>query len=264
MDTLKLVNIRNADKRKFTKHERLETKKRLYSIGSISSVSTEDDPVVMREVKTADAALKARLAWEEKHMGNFERIYPLDESPQYERFLDTAGAVVYDSGAIRRKPNTRADPIFNDPQSRPGFARQTKASEVRSFKETIPVPPAQQKRSSPAPPPIYCRPRSSSDVGTGRSATPSITPRNAEQGAATSARCASVPPSRPLSATRATPRTISNLYWTSAQCRPPMTPPSIAYVPRPIMDMPPFIIYPTPTMAPASSTMAIIGLPFRS
>ncbi|XP_061486508.1 tubulin polyglutamylase TTLL7 isoform X5 [Rhineura floridana] len=105
LNALKLLNIRTSDKRKNLAKQKAEAQKRLYGQGSMKRLSpvSSDWEKQRRSLERRREELKERLAqvrrqiskeeYENRHMGNYRRIYPPDDKlllEKYEGLLATA------------------------------------------------------------------------------------------------------------------------------------------------------------------------------
>uniref|UniRef100_A0ACB8F2W3 Tubulin polyglutamylase ttll7 n=1 Tax=Sphaerodactylus townsendi TaxID=933632 RepID=A0ACB8F2W3_9SAUR len=105
LNALKLLNIRTSDKRKNLAQQKAEAQKRLYGQGSMKRLSpvSSDWEKQRRSLERKKEELKERLAQvrrqiskeqhENRHMGNYRRIYPPDDKmllEKYEGLLATA------------------------------------------------------------------------------------------------------------------------------------------------------------------------------
>ncbi|XP_042319302.1 tubulin polyglutamylase TTLL7 isoform X5 [Sceloporus undulatus] len=105
MNALKLLNIRTSDKRKNLAKQKAEAQKRLYGQGSVKRLSpvSSDWEKQRQSLERRKEELKERLAQvrrqiskeehENRHMGNYRRIYPPDDKmllEKYETLLATS------------------------------------------------------------------------------------------------------------------------------------------------------------------------------
>uniref|UniRef100_A0A8V5GHZ7 Uncharacterized protein n=1 Tax=Melopsittacus undulatus TaxID=13146 RepID=A0A8V5GHZ7_MELUD len=105
LNALKLLNIRTSDKRKNLAQQKAESQKRLYGQGSMKKLSpgSSDWEKQRHTLERRKEELKERLAQvrkqiskeehENRHMGNYRRIYPPDDKTlleKYESLLATA------------------------------------------------------------------------------------------------------------------------------------------------------------------------------
>uniref|UniRef100_A0A6I8P394 Tubulin tyrosine ligase like 7 n=1 Tax=Ornithorhynchus anatinus TaxID=9258 RepID=A0A6I8P394_ORNAN len=105
MNALKLLNIRTSDKRRNLAKQKAEAQKRLYGQGSMKRLSpgSSDWEKQRHTLERRKEELKERLAQvrkqiskeehENRHMGNYRRIYPPDDKSlleKYESLLTTA------------------------------------------------------------------------------------------------------------------------------------------------------------------------------
>ncbi|KAM6458589.1 tubulin polyglutamylase TTLL7 isoform 1-T3 [Liasis olivaceus] len=98
LNALKLLNIRTSDKRKNLAKQKAEAQKRLYGQGSMKRPSpvSSDWEKQRRSLERRREELKERLAQvrrqisreehENRHMGNYRRIYPPDDKLQLEKY----------------------------------------------------------------------------------------------------------------------------------------------------------------------------------
>ncbi|XP_053099181.1 tubulin polyglutamylase TTLL7 isoform X3 [Hemicordylus capensis] len=100
LNALKLLNIRTSDKRKNLAQQKAEAQKRLYGQGSMKRLSpvSSDWEKQRRSLERRREELKERLAQvrrqlskeehENRHMGNYRRIYPPDDKLLLEKYED--------------------------------------------------------------------------------------------------------------------------------------------------------------------------------
>ncbi|XP_041370172.1 tubulin polyglutamylase ttll6-like isoform X1 [Gigantopelta aegis] len=95
-DTLNLVNFGACDRRRCIDEERRRIKDRL--MGKYSKKETKE------EFEQAQSQfLEQQERYENSHMGNFRRIYPMPGFEKYEKFFHTSGTLFQETAAFRAR-----------------------------------------------------------------------------------------------------------------------------------------------------------------
>ncbi|XP_049837747.1 tubulin polyglutamylase ttll6-like [Schistocerca gregaria] len=100
MDTFNILNLCQMDKRKVMEEDRKRVRERLLQ-GILHKDQSNDHH---NGPSIANKIAKQQAAWEEKHTGNFRRIYPSNDSEKYEQFFNqTQSSVFQDTAASRAR-----------------------------------------------------------------------------------------------------------------------------------------------------------------
>lgn len=95
-DTMVLINVGAIDKKKVMEEERKKVKERL--LHKTSKKATKEQ---------MDAAISSHLEQLEKfedcHLGNFRRIYPIQGSEKYDKFFQTSGSLYQETAAFKAR-----------------------------------------------------------------------------------------------------------------------------------------------------------------
>lgn len=98
-DTLNIVNFAAADRKKCIEEDRRKIKERL--------LSRPDKKEVKEDIDRAQQKwLEEQTQYEETHMGNYRRIYPLEEgstTEKYEKFFHSSGSLYQETAAHKAR-----------------------------------------------------------------------------------------------------------------------------------------------------------------
>ncbi|CAF1413145.1 unnamed protein product [Rotaria magnacalcarata] len=98
-DTLLLLNMPAADKRRFIEEEKRRAKERLFQ-----KINKKDNKYREEQEDLAQQWQKEIEKWEEQHMGNYRRIYPGPDSAQkYDRFYTQSGTLYSETAASKAR-----------------------------------------------------------------------------------------------------------------------------------------------------------------
>ncbi|XP_049792276.1 tubulin polyglutamylase ttll6-like, partial [Schistocerca nitens] len=105
MDTFNILNLCQMDKRKVMEEDRKRVRERL-----LQGILHKDQRYLLALMTNLNIGThphdhwKQQAAWEEKHTGNFRRIYPCNDSEKYEQFFNqTQSSVFQDTAASRAR-----------------------------------------------------------------------------------------------------------------------------------------------------------------
>ncbi|CAF3048765.1 unnamed protein product [Rotaria sp. Silwood2] len=98
-DTLLLLNMPAADKRRFVEEEKKRAKERLFQ-----KINKKDNKYREEQEDLAQQWQKEIEKWEDQHMGNYRRIYPgLDTAQKYDRFYTQSGTLYSETAASKAR-----------------------------------------------------------------------------------------------------------------------------------------------------------------
>ena len=97
-DTLLLLNLPSADKRRFIEEERKRVKDRL-----LNKVNKKDSKYREEQEDLAQQWQKEIEQWENQHMGNYRRIYPTAETAKYDQFFTQSGTLYSETAASKAR-----------------------------------------------------------------------------------------------------------------------------------------------------------------
>lgn len=98
-DTLLLLNLPAADKRRFVEEEKKRAKERLFQ-----KINKKDNKYREEQEDLAQQWQKEIEKWEDQHTGNYRRIYPLPDSAQkYDRFYTQSGTLYSETAASKAR-----------------------------------------------------------------------------------------------------------------------------------------------------------------
>ncbi|CAF0706120.1 unnamed protein product [Brachionus calyciflorus] len=95
-DTIMLMNIGALDKKKCVDEERKRVRERLFLKQGKKETKEELDEVQQDWLKQIEK-------WEDKHIGNFRRIYPGPGTEKYDKFYNTTGTLFSETAASRAR-----------------------------------------------------------------------------------------------------------------------------------------------------------------
>ncbi|CAF3334922.1 unnamed protein product [Rotaria socialis] len=97
-DTLLLMNMPAADKRRFIEEEKKRVKDRLFQrINKKDKYREEQEDLAQRWQKEIEK-------WEDDHIGNYRRIYPTPEAiPKYEKYFTQSGTLYSETAASKAR-----------------------------------------------------------------------------------------------------------------------------------------------------------------
>lgn len=76
-----------------------------------------EQPSLEGEADTMTDLTEAQIAWEEEHMGNFRKVYPVSDSEKYDNFFIEAYHSLYQETAASRARKEHALQQKNDVSS---------------------------------------------------------------------------------------------------------------------------------------------------
>ncbi|CAF1520442.1 unnamed protein product, partial [Adineta ricciae] len=98
-DTLMLLNLPAADKRRFVEEEKKRAKERLFQ-----KINKKDSKYREEQEDLAQQWQKEIEKWEDQHMGNYRRIYPgPDTAEKYDRFYTQSGTLYSETAASKAR-----------------------------------------------------------------------------------------------------------------------------------------------------------------
>ena len=98
-DTLLLLNMPAADKRRFVEEEKKRAKERLFQ-----KINKKDSKYREEQEDLAQKWQKEIEKWEDQHMGNFRRIYPgPDTARNYDKFYTQCGTLYSETVASKAR-----------------------------------------------------------------------------------------------------------------------------------------------------------------
>jgi hypothetical protein len=95
-DTIMLMNIGSMDKKKCVEEERKKVRERLFLKQGKKETKEELDEVLNDWLKHIEK-------WEDKHMGNFRRVYPAPGTEKYDKFYNSTGTLFSETAASRAR-----------------------------------------------------------------------------------------------------------------------------------------------------------------
>ncbi|CAF0827290.1 unnamed protein product [Rotaria sordida] len=98
-DTLLLLNMPAADKRRFVEEEKKRAKERLFN-----KINKKDSKYREEQEDLAQQWQKEIEKWEDQHTGNYRRIYPgFDTAQKYEKFYTQSGTLYSETAASKAR-----------------------------------------------------------------------------------------------------------------------------------------------------------------
>lgn len=98
-DTILLLNMPTADKRRFIEEEKKRVKDRLFQ-----RASRKDNKYREEQEDLAQKWQKEIEKWEDEHMGNYRRIYPTPEAvTKYQKFFTQSGTLYSETTASKAR-----------------------------------------------------------------------------------------------------------------------------------------------------------------
>ena len=98
-DTLLLLNLPAADKRRFIEEDKKRVKDRL-----LNKVNKKDNKYREEQEDLAQQWQKEVTVWEDEHIGNYRRIYPgRDTAEKYDQFLVQSGTLYSETAASKAR-----------------------------------------------------------------------------------------------------------------------------------------------------------------
>ncbi|CAF0940340.1 unnamed protein product [Adineta steineri] len=98
-DTLLLLNLPAADKRRFLEEEKKRAKERLFQ-----KANKKDSKYREEQEDLAQQWQKEIEKWEDQHLGNYRRIYPgVDTAEKYDRFYTQSGTLYSETAASKAR-----------------------------------------------------------------------------------------------------------------------------------------------------------------
>lgn len=97
-DTLLLLNLPAADKRRFIEEEKKRAKERLFQKNN-----KKDNKYREEQEDLAQQWQKEIEKWESQHMGNYRRIYPGPDTEKYDRFYTQSGTLYSETAASKAR-----------------------------------------------------------------------------------------------------------------------------------------------------------------
>ncbi|CAF4317967.1 unnamed protein product, partial [Didymodactylos carnosus] len=98
-DTLLLLNMPAADKRKFLEEEKRKAKERLFH----KTAGKKDNKFREEQEDLAQQWQKEIEKWEDTHCGNYRRIYPGPTTERYDRFFTQSGTLYSETAASKAR-----------------------------------------------------------------------------------------------------------------------------------------------------------------
>lgn len=95
-DTIMLLNIGASDKKKCVEEERKRVRERLFLRQGRKETKEELEDSLNQWLVQIEK-------WENKHMGNYRRIYPTPGSEKYEKFFSTSGTLFSETAASKAR-----------------------------------------------------------------------------------------------------------------------------------------------------------------
>lgn len=95
-DTIMLMNIGALDKKKCVEEERKRVRERLFLKQGKKETKEELDDILQDWLKHIER-------WEDKHMGNFRRVYPGPGTEKYDKFYNNTGTLFSETAASRAR-----------------------------------------------------------------------------------------------------------------------------------------------------------------
>ena len=98
-DTLLLLNLPAADKRRFVEEDKKRVKDRL-----LNKINKKDNKYREEQEDLAQQWQKEIAVWEDEHIGNYRRIYPgRDTAEKYDQFLVQSGSLYSETAASKAR-----------------------------------------------------------------------------------------------------------------------------------------------------------------
>jgi tubulin polyglutamylase TTLL6/13 len=98
-DTLLLLNMPAADKRRFIEEDKKRVKDRLFQ-----RTNKKDNKFREEQEDLAQQWQKEIEKWEDQHMGNYRRIYPIPEiTEKYEKLFTQSGTLYSETAASKAR-----------------------------------------------------------------------------------------------------------------------------------------------------------------
>lgn len=97
-DTLLLLNLPSADKRRFIEEEKKRVKDRL-----LNKINKKDNKYREEQEDLAQQWQKEIEQWENQHMGNYRRIYPTVETSKYDQYFTQSGTLYSETAASKAR-----------------------------------------------------------------------------------------------------------------------------------------------------------------
>ncbi|CAD5121314.1 DgyrCDS9843 [Dimorphilus gyrociliatus] len=95
-DTMVLINVGAIDKKKVMEEERKKVKERLLHKGSKKATREQMDAAISSHLEQLEK-------FEDAHLGNFRRIYPMRGSEKYDKFFQTSGSLYQETAAFKAR-----------------------------------------------------------------------------------------------------------------------------------------------------------------
>ncbi|CAE1276358.1 TTLL6_13 [Acanthosepion pharaonis] len=145
-DSLALVNFGAADRRKCTEEERKKVKDRLLG-RTTKKESKEEQEVALAEY------LKYLENYEDKHIGNFRRIYPSPSAERYDKFFQSSGSLFQETVAFKARTELarqQREDLMKKQTEKTEFFSKGKKKELtnNSLRPESPLPKRPHKRTS--------------------------------------------------------------------------------------------------------------------
>ena len=98
-DTILLLNMPAADKRRFVEEEKRRVRERLFQ-----KSNKKDSKFREEQEDLAQQWQKEIEKWEDEHMGNYRRIYPIPEVTEiYDKYFLQAGTLYSETAASKAR-----------------------------------------------------------------------------------------------------------------------------------------------------------------
>ena len=97
-DTLLLLNLPAADKRRFVEEEKKRAKERLFQ-----KINKKDSKYREEQEDLAQQWQKEIEKWENQHMVNYRRIYPGPDTEKYDKFYTQSGTLYSETAASKAR-----------------------------------------------------------------------------------------------------------------------------------------------------------------
>nr|XP_006821586.1 PREDICTED: tubulin polyglutamylase TTLL13-like [Saccoglossus kowalevskii] len=97
LDTMNILNFTPFDRKKFIDEEKRKVKERLFQ---------RQKPKEQRQQEYEESQanyLEMMAKWEDKHMGRFRRIYPIEGSEKYDKFFQHSGSLFQETAASKAR-----------------------------------------------------------------------------------------------------------------------------------------------------------------
>ncbi|XP_070542445.1 tubulin polyglutamylase ttll6-like isoform X15 [Ptychodera flava] len=161
-DTYNILNFTPFDRKKFIDEERKKVKERLFQ-------RQKPKEVRQQEFEESQANyLEVMQKWEDKHMGNFRRIYPIEGSEKYDKFFQHSGSLFQETAASKARGECARQQREEIRQKQEKLESMLKKGKDRKDKDGMrPESPNAKRRPRPVTRPIPRRltqTRSHSDV----------------------------------------------------------------------------------------------------